>query len=186
MPRRTAPQARLADAALRLLAQKAWRDISLGQIARAAKLPLAALPAIVPAKSALIGLILRRLGEEVAAQYEPERRARSARERLFDAAMTWFDVLAAHKRAIRSLYDGLKHDPVTLVFVRGDFIEAAQWLMTLAEADKGPALALRAAGFTVILGRSLLVWFDDDADMTKTMARLDGDLRRSENLIGRL
>ncbi len=186
MPRHTTSETRLADAALRLLAQKAWRDISLGQVAKAAKLPLATLPALAPAKPALIGLILRRLGEEVTARYKPDRRARSARDRLFDTTMTWFDVLATRKRAIRSLYDGLKRDPVTLVFARRDLIEAAQWLMTLAEADKGPALALRAAGFATILGRALFTWFDDDADMTKTMARLDSDLRRGENLIGRL
>ena len=59
-------------------------------------------------------------------------------------------------------------------------------LMTLAEADKGPALALRAAALAAVLGRAIPVWLKDDADLTKTMARLDGDLRRGESWLGKL
>jgi len=184
--RRPSPEARLADAALRALAKKAWREISLAEIARAAKLPLAELPSLAPAKPALIGLVLRRLGDEVAKRFKPDGEAQSARDRLFDVGKAWFDVLSRHKPAIRSLYAGLKGDPVTLVAVRGAIVASAEWLMTLAEADKGPALSLRAAGFAAVLGRAMSVWLDDDRDLTKTMARLDGDLRRGESLLDRL
>ena len=75
---------------------------------------------------------------------------------------------------------------MALLFARGEIVAAAEWLMTLAEADTGPALALRATAFAAMLGRAVPVWLDDDADLTKTMARLDGDLRRGESLLGRL
>jgi AcrR family transcriptional regulator len=186
MPQKTNPQSRLADAALRILAKKAWRDISLADVARTAKMPMLEVAAIVPAKPALLGLILRRFGNTIANTYKPDREAESGRDRLFDVGMAWFDAMTPHKKAIRALHDGFRNDPLTLLTVRSDIVAAAEWLMTLAEADKGPALSLRAVGFAAALGRAIPVWLDDDRDLTKTMARLDGDLRRGESWLGRL
>ena len=186
MPQKTDPKSRLADAALRILAKKAWRDISLADVARAAKVPMSDMAAYAPAKPALLGLIFERFGETVAKTYKPDRAAASGRDRLFDIGMAWFDAMTPHKSAIRALHDGFRSDPLALLSVRGDIIAAAEWLMTLAEADKGPALSLRATGFAAILGRAIPVWLDDDSDLTKTMARLDGDLRRGESWLGKL
>jgi len=186
MAQRSTPDIRLADAALRLLKKQAWRDLSLADIARAAKVPMTELAVQAPSKPALIGLILRRLGREVTRSYKPDRGSESARDRLFDVSMIWFDTLARHNESVRSLYEGLRNDPVALLSARSEIVAAAEWLMTLAEADTGPALALRATAFAAMLGRAVPVWLDDDADLTKTMARLDGDLRRGESLLGKL
>lgn len=183
MAKGATPQTRLADAALRALARTPWQDLTLAQVAKSARLPVAELQTLAPAKPALLALILARLGEKTAARYRPGDG--SARDRLFDVAMTWFDAAQEHKPALRALHDGLKYDPVTLIAARGAFASAAAWLMTLAGADTGPAVALRALGFAVIMARALAVWLDDDADLSKTMARLDGDLRRGESLLGR-
>ena len=180
------PQTRLADAALRLLKKEDWRELSLLAIAKAAKMPAAELASVAPSKADLIGLVLRRLSDEVTRAYKPDADTESARDRLFDVAMVWFDVLSRHEEAVRSLYEGLRRDPVTLLSARSGIIAAAEWLMTLAEADTGPALALRAAAFAAILGRTVPVWLEDDADLSKTMARLDTDLRRGESLLGKL
>jgi hypothetical protein len=168
------------------LAKKPWREISLAGVARAAKVPLKELPLYAPAKPTLIGLILRRIGDEATARYKPDREAQSARDRLFDVAMVWFDAAARHKKALHALYEGLRADPFTLLDARNDIVAAGQWLMTLAEADKGPALALRAAALAAVLARAIPVWLEDDADLTKTMARLDTDLRRGESVLGKL
>ena len=184
--RAASPKTRLADAALRLLARRSWGDLSLAEVARGAKLPLATLQDVAPSKAALIGFVLARLGEATAAAYRPGRDAGSARDRLFDVGMAWFDVLARHKKAVRHLYEGLRGDPVLMLSLRGEFVAAASWLMTLAEADAGPALALRALAFALALGRAVPVWLDDDADLTKTMARLDGDLARGADWLSLL
>jgi AcrR family transcriptional regulator len=184
MARRSSPETRLADALLRALAKRSWRDISLASVAKAAKVPMKDLSHFASTKPALIGLLLRRFGDEVASQYRPSRQAGATHDRLFDVGMAWFDGLAQHKPAIRSLYKGLKSDPLALFVSRGAILGTAEWLMALAEADKGPALALRAAGYAAILGRAVPVWLDDNAEMTKTMARLDGDLRRAGGIFG--
>jgi len=178
-------ETRLADAALKALAKKRWGDLTLAEVAKAAKIPFAQLQPLAASKPVLIGLILNRVGNETAARYRPDKGSASARDRLFDVAMTWFEVLAPRKPAIRSLYEGLKRDPLSLLAARGEIVAAAGWLLALAEADSGPAAGFRAMGFAVLIARAIAVWLDDGKDLAKTMARLDGDLRRDESVFGR-
>lgn len=176
------PTTKVADAALKLLAKHRWSDLSLAQVARSAKAPLASLQTIAPNKAALFGLILNRIGADVAKTYHPDRRSSDARDRLLDVALTWFEVLRPRAKAVRSLYDDLRRDPLSLIAARGEIVAAASWLLTLAEADTGASLPARALTFAGILARSIPTWLDDDEEMTATMAQLDADLRRSSFL----
>jgi ubiquinone biosynthesis protein COQ9 len=181
---KTDPETELAQAALKLLAKKPWPELTLAEVAKAAKRPLASLQTTAPNKAALLGLILKSIGTDIAKRYRRDPGSADARDRLLDVALTWFEVLAPHKRAVRSLYDGLKRDPLTLIAARADAMAAANWLFVLAEADTGPALPLRALALAGILARAIPVWLEDDKSLSKTMARLDQDLRRAENLFG--
>lgn len=179
------PTAKLADAALRLLAKRPWSDLSLAAVARAAKVPLASLQAIAPNKPALFGLILARMGAQVAKRYRPDRAAKDARDRLLDVALTWFESLKPHRAAVRALERDLRRDPLALMAARAEIVSAASWLLALAEADTGAALPARALTFAIMLARATAVWLDDDDDdMSATMARLDSDLRRAGFLFG--
>jgi hypothetical protein len=184
MPK-TDPATALADAALKLLAKQSWSDLALAAVAKAAKLPMAQLHTLAAAKPALIGLILRRIGNETTARYKHEKGSTSARDRIFDVAMTWFEVLASRKPAIRSLYDGLKRDPLSLLAAREEITAAASWLLVLAEADTGPAVPLRALGLAGVMARTIPAWLDDGKDMAKTMARLGSDLGQIDKLLRR-
>lgn len=177
------PKTRLADAALKLLAKTPWSELTLVAVAKPARVPLAELQTLASSKPALFGLVLARIGALVAARYEPE--PGSAHDRLFDVAMCWFDVLAPYKKAMRSLHDGLRRDPIALVAARTEIADAGSWLLTLAEADTGPALPLRALGLAAALARAVAVWLDDDPDLAKTMARLDTDLTRGDTILNR-
>ncbi|MGH6872203.1 MAG: hypothetical protein ACREHE_11915 [Rhizomicrobium sp.] len=177
------PSAKLADAALRLLAKTAWRDLTLAMAAKAAKLPLTQLRPIANGKPALIGLILTRLGDDTAKRYRADAES-SARDRVFDVAMTWFEASNNRKPALRSLYEGLRRDPLSLLAARADIVTAASWLLALAEADTGPAIPLRALALAGAMARAFPAWLEDGKDMAKTMARLDGDLSRAERIFG--
>jgi AcrR family transcriptional regulator len=172
---------KLADAALKLLAKKPWRDLTLAEVAKTAKIALSSLQSL-GGKAALIGLILQKFGAETASHYVPEKNA-GVKDRVLEAAMAWFEVNARRKPAIRSLYNGLKFDPLSLIEQRDAFASAAAWLLTLAQADTGPAMPLRTLGLAAIIGRAIGVWLDDGADMAKTMARLDGDLSRAADFL---
>jgi hypothetical protein len=172
----------LADATLRLLPGKKWQDLTLASVIRAAKLSWTDAFALAPSKSALVTLVLRRIAEETARRYTPDRASRGARERVFDAAMAWFDVQQSHKDAMHTLYNGLRRDPLALLSARRDIFETADRILALAEADCGPAEAVRRAAVSGVLARATLVWLADDDEMGKTMAQLDRDLRRVERL----
>jgi AcrR family transcriptional regulator len=180
----SSPETRLADAALKCLAKTNWKDLALADVAKAARIPLTALQTLAPSKSALLGLILARFGHDVAQRYKRDSGSESARDRIFDVAMTWFDVLAPRKAAIRALYDGFKRDPLALIALREEIASAAGWLIVLAGADTGPASGIKSTGLALALGHAIPVWLDDGKDLAKTMARLDGDLRRAESLFG--
>jgi len=181
---KTNPETELAQAALKLLAKKPWSEFTLAEVAKAAKRPLASLQTVAPNKAVLLGLILKSTGTGIAKRYRRDPGSADARDRLLDVSLTWFEVLAPHKRAVRSLYDGLKRDPLTLIAARAELVAAANWLFVLAEADTGPALPLRALALAGILARAIPVWLEDDKSLSKTMARLDTDLRRSAGLLG--
>jgi hypothetical protein len=181
---KSSPETQLADAALKCLVKARWNELGLSDVAKTAKIPLTALQTLALSKSALLGLILARFGQDVAARYKRDSGSESARDRIFDVAMTWFDVLAPRKLAIRSLYDGLKRDPLALIAARDEILSAAGWLLVLAEADTGPSNGIKSTGLALALARAIPIWLDDGKDLTKTMARLDGDLRRAESVFG--
>jgi AcrR family transcriptional regulator len=181
---KASPETQLADAALKLLAKTRWNELALADVAKAAKIPLTALQTLAPSKPALFGLILARFGQDVAARYKRDAGSESARDRIFDVAMTWFDVLASRKPAIRSLYESYRRDPLALIAIRNEAASAASWLLVLAEADTGNASGIKSGGLALALGRAIPVWLDDGQDLAKTMARVDGDLRRAESLFG--
>src|SRR5581483_7952471 len=132
---------KIAEAAFRALAKSRWDRLKLADVAKAAGLPLAALLREVPSKSALIGFMLRQSVAGTLRRYRPDRASHTARERLFDVAMAWFEAQAMRKPAFRNFHEGVKRDPLALLSVRDDILAASGALIALAGADDGPTTA---------------------------------------------
>lgn len=173
----------LADATLHLLERAGWNELTLGAVVRSANLSWADVFSAVSSKSALLGAILRRTVEDTARAYRPEGSSISARERVFDVCMTWFDVHQKRKGPFHALYSALRADPLILMAERGAIHETAERLLALSEADASSLAPARAILFSGILVRATLAWLEDDDDLSRTMARLDSDLRRTETLL---
>jgi hypothetical protein len=189
MPKQTtAPRndkaSQLVRAVLDILARQKWSDITLAAVARAAKVPLPDALAIAPSKSALPGLILRNLARENLRGQRIGPSSDDPRERLFDVTMTWFDTQQSHALALKKLYRALQYDPATLLAMRGDIVDTAGELLALAEADFGGlSPRLQAGVFAGVLVRATSAWREDDAELGKTMAQLEADLRRLERFL---
>jgi AcrR family transcriptional regulator len=182
MPKASA-EARIAAASFRLLSREPWSRLTLASVARSAKVPWDELLTTAPSRAALVGVMLRQAASDAAKRYRPDGAAPNPRERVFEAIITWFEAQTPRKDAVRALYDGLRREPLTLLSLRGDLIASAEWLLALAEADAGPGASVRAACIGGIVAHALPVWLSDDADLGKTMARLDRDLRRVEHFL---
>ena len=176
---------RLADATLRLLEKTDWSRLTLAAVVRGAKVSWPETFAVAPSKPALAGLVLRRIADETARRYRRDRASQSARERVFDVCMTWFDAQQKRKRSLHALYNGLRGNPLALLSSRNAIVGTAGIVLALAEADAG---ALEPAGATIlagILARATFTWLEDDEAMSRTMAQLDRDLRRAETVLWR-
>ncbi len=195
-PRKTAArkphdvEERLIAAALDLAAARGWRSLSLLEIAQAAGEPLAKIYPVASSKGELLDLFARRIDAAVLSEEEPEEEfaGTSPRDRLFDVMMRRFDALQPHKAAIGNIvYDQLR-DPAAALGSLPQLARSMRWMLEAAGIDgSGLAGAARVQGLIGIYLASLRVWLGDDSpDMTKTMAALDGYLRRIEALAGRL
>ncbi len=182
----------LIDAALRLAAERNWRDLSLAEIAEAAKVPLGKAYQVYPSKQAILDAFSRRIDSEVLADETMERDWEedhsSARDRLFDVMMRRFDALQPYKDGLGNLlYDEALDPPAALLGLQRLLRSMAAMLETARISSSGVKGLIRTKGLVAIYLATLRVWLKDDStDMSKTMASLDGYLRRVEGLAGRL
>ena len=169
------PKARLIDAALDLAATKGWRTTGMGEIARAANVPLGEAYAIFPTRMAVIAGFGRRVNEAVLASAPDDG---SAREKLFELIMRRFDALKPHRAALKSILRDSVGDPAALCGLPR-FLNAMAWTLEAAGISaagwRGPGRVLALSGaygaaFRVFLG-------DDSDDLAKTMAELDKRLK---------
>lgn len=173
----------IVEATLDLIAEKGWQRLSLGDIAARAKLPVSEVWERFESKEAVLDEWLRRLDRRMTEGGPPDL-DESPRDRLFEVIMRRFDALQHHREAVRRLLRDGPGDP-RLVFSR-----AASWPRTLrlmleaaGISTSGASGLLRVEGLAGIHLAVLRTWLrDDSADMARTMAELDKQLRRAETL----
>ncbi len=186
MPKKADQPDAIIDAAMELAALEGWRHVTLGDIARHAKVSLADLYGHYPSKSAILAGFLRRADQAMLTGIDPEEMDESPRERLFDVIMRRFDALRPHREAVRAVLRDSVRDPVSaLCLAAGPMQRTLDWMLEASGIDSGGMRgAIRRKGLGVIYLSVLRVWLDDDSeDMARTMAALDRQLKRAESLI---
>ena len=182
----------LIETALGLAAERDWRDLSLAEIAEAAKVPLGKAYQVHPSKQAILDAFSRGIDAEVLAdetmEQDWEADHSSARDRLFDVMMRRFDALQPYKAGLGNLlYDEALDPPGALCGLQRLLRSMAAMLETARIPSSGVRGLIRTKGLAAIYLATLRVWLRDDSpDMAKTMASLDGYLRRVEGVAGRL
>jgi len=172
----------ITAAAMALAGQRDWREIGLTEIAEAAGLSLAELLAQYPSKLAILDGFTRQIDRRVLAAFEPESESVSARDRLFDVLMRRFDVLEPHKSAIGRIAGAACRDPLIGVAVGCTMLRSMGLMLEAAGiASDGLGGMIRRKGLAALYAATLRDWLKDDtADKSRTMAALDGRLRRAE------
>jgi AcrR family transcriptional regulator len=172
---------RVFDAALGLAAERGWSKIALADVAAAADLSLADLYAAYPSKTAILEAVSRDVDRQVLAGVEVDT-TETARDRLFDVLMKRFDALAGYRDGLAAVARDARRDPVMMLCGAGQLRRSmAAMLEAAGISSAGLAGALRAKGLAAIYLATLRDWFrDDTTDKAKTMAALDGRLRRAE------
>lgn len=164
------------DAALALAADRPWREVSLRQIAERAGVDFTELYGKAPGKA----MLLLRLGQRLdrAALATAATPSEDVHDRLFDAAMARIEAMEAQRPALLSI--ARDENPVALA------VHFPLTARAILEAAGVSATAPRLAAMTLVWGRIVQVWRDDEGALNRTMAEIDKRLRQLRERLGRI
>jgi ubiquinone biosynthesis protein COQ9 len=174
----TTPEGRLIAAAMKLAAERPWKDVSLIEIADAADLTLADVRTYFDGKPAIVRGFVRAVDNALLAKARKPQPGEGPRDAIFEVVMARFDLLAPHKPAIRAIMKDADPD-LSLI---GSALASQQWMLSAAGIDSsGSRGVVRTLGLASVYASVFRTWLDDeDAGMARTMAALDRRLRRGE------
>lgn len=175
----------LARAALATASASTWRTLTLLDLAKAVDRPVSDFYAASLAEA--VDCVEEAFDRAISDNLETLDASQSVRDRLFDLVMKRFEAMEPHRAAVLAMEAGLDRDPILLAAQHQRHVRCARWVLALAglEAD-GMTGNARAQGLGVIIGQARAAWRGDDAgDFAKTMASLDKNLRRAEEMFGR-
>ena len=179
---------RLVEAAMELAAEKDWREISLAEIARHAGVSLAEARAVIACRGDVLRVLRKRIDEALLASLEKEPPQGEPIDRLFDIIMRRLELLAPYRAAVRRLLA----QPVSILaecpLLAPGALLSQRWMLAAAELEKpGVEGCVNTLGLELVWLKTLRAWVDDDdPGLSRTMAMLDGELRRGEKWLKRL
>ncbi len=177
---------RIVDALMALAAERAFEDISISDIAERAGVTLADFRDAFPSKGAALAAFTRRIDRIVLEKRSDDLAGEAAKERLFDVLMRRLDAMAPYKEGLRGVAQWLRREPMAALAMNQLALNSMRFMLEAAGIEsEGAVGALKLQGLVFAWARVLDVWFDDDSDLSKTMAALDRELARGEKLVSR-
>jgi AcrR family transcriptional regulator len=175
-------------AAFKMAAERGWQSIALADIAEAAGMSLAELHGLYPSKQAILAALSRDIDRQVVAEAANAGDEESARDRLFDVIMRRFDALSPHRDGVAAICRDIGRDPLAALCGADQLMRSMALMLETAGISSSGLLGLvRTKGLAAIYLATIRDWLrDDTADKAKTMAALDGRLRRVEQIINAL
>lgn len=175
---------RAIDAALNLASSIGWDVVTMADIAGGADATLAELSEVFDDKSDIVTAYGRMVDRKVLENVGTATGDEEPRDRLFEIIMERFDVLGEDREGVISILSSFKLDPKEAVISLPHLARSMTWMMEAAGLDTaGLKGAARVTGLTLVYANVLRTWMkDDSADMTKTMAALDKNLERAEQV----
>lgn len=185
-PRGTSDRDKAVDAFMALLAERAFEDIGLAEVAGRAGLKLSQLRAEFGSTLAILAAHIKDIDRQVLAGDTSDMAEEPARERLFDVLMRRLEALAPYRDAVRSLMRSARRNPGLALAINTMGVRSHKWMLEAANINaSGPRGALRAQGSALMFARVLAVWIDDDEPgLDRTMAVLDRGLASAERWSG--
>ncbi|MCB1532633.1 MAG: helix-turn-helix transcriptional regulator [Alphaproteobacteria bacterium] len=182
---KTADKQKLIEIALKMAAARGWDQLSLRDLAQEAQIDLAQLHDYFEDKSDILTALGRRIDRQVLENIGEPDFEMNARDRLFDVMMERFDILNEYREGLVAILGSFKLDPKQAVISMPHLCRSMTWMLEAAGVETtGLRGALKVTGLTGVYLNVLRTWQKDDTpDMGKTMAALDKDLSRAEQLV---
>ncbi len=179
---------RAEAALLQRLATKPFHAVALHEIAAEAGVSLADLRRAYEGPLDILSGFARRIDVGVLAGVDPAMAGEPIKDRLFDALMRRFDLLAPHRAGLRGLRRSARRDPVLAAHLLRLLVGSQAWILEAAGISAaGPQGAAKAVALAAALARIAPTFLDEeDAGLPRTMAALDGALDRLGRLAERV
>lgn len=181
---------RLIDTAMRLAAERGWRQTTLFAVAAEAGVPLVEVYRHFPTRADILTALVRQADDGVLAEYGAESAVpdpeETVRDRLFDVLMRRFDALDPYRRGIAAVLRAMRTDPLEAMALGPAFARSMAWMLRAAGVEPaGGRGVFQVGGLGAIYLAVLKVWLADDTpDKARTMADLDARLRCVERMAG--
>jgi AcrR family transcriptional regulator len=181
------PRRRVVDALMKLATERPWDQIELPDIAAEAGVSLAQLRGLFPSKLAMLGGLTRIVDDAVLAGGAEDLAEEPARERMFDLVMRRLDAMAPYKGSLRKIAPAIRRDPLTLAALNRGAVNSWRYMLASVGIPTEDALGhLRVQGAVLLMARVSETWLDDDEpELSKTMARLDRELKTAGCVMAR-
>ena len=181
---------RIIDALLAILPDKSYERITLAEVAATAGVTLADMRGEFGSTLSILTAHMKEVDRAVLAGAEADdgMDEEPVRERLFDALMRRFEILAPHREAIRSLMESARRNPPLALALNGASVQSMQWMLAAAGvSNSGPKGMIRAQGLAMLYACAMRTWLKDyDPGLARTMAALDRELARGHRMAGLL
>ncbi|WP_108658593.1 TetR/AcrR family transcriptional regulator [Acuticoccus kandeliae] len=173
---------RIIEATMRLLAERPFERVTVGDIADEAGVSLATLAAHFPTRGAILDGFARKIDQAVLRNDVSDMADEPPRERLFDVLMGRLDALRPYRAAMKSLMRSALRDPSLAMGLNTLEVRSQSWMLAAAGISAaGWRGRVVLQGLAVAFARVLRIFVDEeDTGLPRTMAALDKELREAE------
>lgn len=175
-------------AALFLAARDGWRHVTFQKIAEHADIGLVELHDYFDDRFDILAAYGKMIDRRMLSACGPVDPSLSPRDRLFDLVMERFDILNEDREGIIAILKDLRCEPRQAVISLPHLGRSMGWMADAAGIEtSGWQGAVKIMGLVAVYLETIRHWMDDESpDMAKTMAALDKNLSRAEQVAGTL
>ena len=177
----TAQRGKIARAYITLAGELGTKP-NFGQLSEANDMSLADLRVLVADEFDLMEAFAAWLDVELAKNVSVDH-TMPKRERVLDVLMERFEIMAPYKDGIETLYGIYKRDMSLALRLNCLANRSMGWVLTLsAQNPRGLLRDGLSQGLVLAYLATLPTWFEDEEEgLSKTMSKLDEELRKGEN-----
>jgi AcrR family transcriptional regulator len=176
----------LLAAAFALIGDEGWRAFSFATLARRTGVSRVEIYRQLGSRGALLGALSRRIDEAMLEVDEAELAGLPPRDCVFELLMRRLEALVPYRAGLARLARDARADPCVVLLTACRLERSLIWLQDIAGLrHRGLRARLARRALSVAYLQTMRVWLTDEgADLGRTMAELDKQLRRVQNVAG--